>query len=54
MTAKGINVDEFKSGGLHEKHTVTTNWYLGTNSAFAKGQENLRKKVPRWPFAGLS
>jgi hypothetical protein len=28
------NFDEFKSGGLHEKHTVAT-WNLGTISAFA-------------------
>jgi hypothetical protein len=31
---EGGNSDEFKSGGLHEKHAVAT-WNLGTISAFA-------------------
>jgi hypothetical protein len=30
----GGNFDEFKMGGLHEKHAVAT-WNLGTISAFA-------------------
>jgi hypothetical protein len=29
-----VNFDQFKSGGLHEKHAVAT-WNLGTISAFA-------------------
>jgi hypothetical protein len=29
-----INIDEFKSGGLHEKHAVET-WSFGTILAFA-------------------
>jgi hypothetical protein len=32
--AEGFNFDEFKSGGLHEKHAVATG-NLGTISAFA-------------------
>jgi hypothetical protein len=34
FTAEGFNSDEFKSGGLHETHTIAT-WNLGTISAFA-------------------
>jgi hypothetical protein len=34
LAAMELNFDEFKSGGLHEKHAVTT-WNLGTISAFA-------------------
>jgi hypothetical protein len=34
LTARGIQFDEFKSGGLHEKHGAAT-WYIGTISAFA-------------------
>jgi hypothetical protein len=34
LTARERNFDEFKSGGLHEKHAVAT-WNLGTISAFA-------------------
>jgi hypothetical protein len=33
LTAMELNFDEFKSGELHEKHTVAT-WKLGTISAF--------------------
>jgi hypothetical protein len=44
LTARDRNFDEFKSGGLHEKHAVAT-WNLGTISAFAykteENQENL-------------
>jgi hypothetical protein len=44
LTARERNFDEFKSGGLHEKHAVAT-WNLGTISAFAykreENQENL-------------
>jgi hypothetical protein len=44
LTARKRNFDEFKSGGLHEKHAVA-NWNLGTISLFAymteKPQENL-------------
>jgi hypothetical protein len=29
-----VNFDEFKSGGLHERHAVAA-WNLGTISAFA-------------------
>ncbi|PNF29739.1 hypothetical protein B7P43_G11203 [Cryptotermes secundus] len=32
LTARDRNFDEFKSGGLHEKHAVAT-WNLGTISA---------------------
>jgi hypothetical protein len=32
--AMGLNFDEFMSGGLHEKHAVTTS-KLGTMAAFA-------------------
>jgi hypothetical protein len=32
LTARERNFDEFKSGGLHEKHAVAT-WNLGTISA---------------------
>jgi hypothetical protein len=34
LPARELNSDEFKSGGLHEKHAVAT-WNLGTVSAFA-------------------
>jgi hypothetical protein len=34
LTARELNFDEFKSGGLHEKHAVAT-WNMGTISAFA-------------------
>jgi hypothetical protein len=34
LAAMGLNVEEFKSGRLHEKHAVAT-WKLGTVSAFA-------------------
>jgi hypothetical protein len=34
LPARELNFDEFKSGGLHEKHAVAT-WNLGTISAFA-------------------
>jgi hypothetical protein len=34
LTSMGLHFDEFKSGGLHEEHTVTT-WNLGTISSFA-------------------
>jgi hypothetical protein len=34
LTENGLNSDEFKSGGLYEKHEVET-WNLGINSAFA-------------------
>jgi hypothetical protein len=34
LTARELNSDNFKSGGLHEKHAVAT-WNLGTISAFA-------------------
>jgi hypothetical protein len=34
LVALELNFDEFKSGGLHEKHAVAT-WNLGTISAFA-------------------
>jgi hypothetical protein len=33
LTAKGVNFDEFKSGGMHKKHVVAT-WNEGTISAF--------------------
>jgi hypothetical protein len=33
LTAKGVNFDEFKPGGLHEKHAVAT-WNLRTISTF--------------------
>jgi hypothetical protein len=32
-TAQGSNFEEFKSGGQHEKHAVTT-WNLRTISVF--------------------
>jgi hypothetical protein len=34
LTARELNFDESKSGGLHEKHGGAT-WNLGTISAFA-------------------
>lgn len=34
LTAMELNSDEFKSGGIHEKHAVAT-WCLGTVSVFA-------------------
>jgi hypothetical protein len=34
LTAKGLNFDEFKSGGLLEELTVSS-WDMGTISAFA-------------------
>jgi hypothetical protein len=34
LSARKLNFDKFKSGGLHEKHAVAT-WNLGTISAFA-------------------
>jgi hypothetical protein len=40
LTARECNFDEFKSGGLHDKHAVAT-LNLGTISAFAyKTEEN--------------
>jgi hypothetical protein len=39
---KGGNFDEFKSGGLREKHAVAT-WNLGTIPAFAYRQRKTKK-----------
>jgi hypothetical protein len=40
LTARERNFEEFKSGGLHEKHAIAT-WNLETISAFAyKTEEN--------------
>jgi hypothetical protein len=33
LQSKRFNFDEFKPGGLHEKHAVAT-WKVGTISAF--------------------
>jgi hypothetical protein len=41
LTAKELNFDEFKSGGLHEKHAVATG-NLGTVSAFAWRQSRIK------------
>jgi hypothetical protein len=51
LTAMGPNFDEFKSGGLHEKHAVAT-WNVGTISVLIKDRGKPRKPVSRWPFAG--
>jgi hypothetical protein len=34
LPTRELNFDKFRSGGLHEKHTVAT-WNLETISAFA-------------------
>ena len=45
---------EFKSGGLHEKHVVTT-WDVGNHlSICLYTQGNQEKPVSRWPVAGPS
>jgi len=45
---------KFKSGGLHEKHVVST-WSLGHHlSIHLQTQENQEKPVPRWPVVGPS
>jgi hypothetical protein len=46
LTVKKLNFDDFKSGGLHEKHTVAT-WNLGTISAFHWRQRETKKTVCR-------
>jgi hypothetical protein len=42
FAAMELNLDEFKKGGLHEKHAVAT-WNLGTISAFAWRQRKTQK-----------
>jgi hypothetical protein len=45
---------KFTSGGLHEKHVVTT-WNVGNHlSICLKTQGNEEKSVSRWPVAGPS
>ena len=47
-------INEFKSGGLHEKHAVAT-WSLGNHLSFRlETQGNQEKTVSRWPVAGPS
>jgi hypothetical protein len=53
LPATGLNFDELKSGGLHEKHAVATR-NLGTTSTFLKDRGKLRKPVSRSPATGLS
>jgi len=44
--------NNFKSGGLHEKHVVAT-WKLGNHlSICLYTQENQEKPVSRWTVAG--
>jgi hypothetical protein len=42
FTAEEFNFDEFKSGGLHEKHALAT-WNLGTIPAFAWRNRKIKK-----------
>jgi hypothetical protein len=51
FTAKGLSYDEFKSGGLHEKHAVAT-WGPSQHSIKDRGKPS--KPVSRWPVAGPS
>jgi hypothetical protein len=46
FTARERNFDEFKSGGLHEKHAVAT-WNLGTISALAYKTEEYQENLCR-------
>jgi hypothetical protein len=43
------NNNEFKSGGLHEKHAVAT-WEPSQHSLEDRGKP--REPVSRWPVAG--
>jgi hypothetical protein len=42
LIIKGLNFDEFKWRGLHEKHAVAT-WSFGTISTFAKDKRKIKK-----------
>jgi hypothetical protein len=50
FTAKGFNFDEFKSGGLHEKHSVA-NW--GRSQRILGDGSKARQSVSMWPVAGI-
>jgi len=46
--------NNFKSGGLHEKHVVAT-WNLGNHPSIClQTQGNQEKPALRWPAAGPS
>jgi hypothetical protein len=51
LAARELNLDEFKSGGLHEKHAVAT-WEPSQHLLKDRGKP--RNPVSRWPAAGLS
>jgi hypothetical protein len=53
FTTYGFVCDDFKSGGLHEKHAVTP-WYLGTISEFASRWKKSIKPVSRWAVIHLN
>jgi hypothetical protein len=53
LTAKELNIDELKSGGLHEKHAVAT-WNVEPSQYLLKDRGKPRKPVSRWPVAGPS
>ena len=45
--------NNFKSGGLHEKHVVAT-WNVGNRRSIClETQGNQEKPVSRWPVAGV-
>jgi hypothetical protein len=50
----GVDSDEFKSDGLHEKHAVAT-WEPSQLLAFAwRDGGKPRKPMSRWPVVGSS
>jgi hypothetical protein len=51
FTLRELIFDEFKSGGLHEKHTVAT-WKLEHHFLEDRGIQ--MKPVSRWALAGPS
>ena len=51
--AKVINFDEFKSGGLHEKHAVAT-LNLGNHLSIGLKTEETQENVSIWPVVGSS